>query len=93
MPGQLNILRAEAGVPYEAVFEMDEVRSYIYIYIHIFLFLLSIYTDQLGIQEYCGLFSNRSVRYCKLSHIILYFILILILILFSIHTIIYDSIH
>ena len=27
MPGQLNVLLAEAGVPYEDVFEMDEVNK------------------------------------------------------------------
>ena len=27
MPGQLNVLLAEAGVPYEDVLEMDEVNA------------------------------------------------------------------
>ena len=27
MPGQLNVLLAEAGVPYEMVYEMDEVND------------------------------------------------------------------
>lgn len=27
MPGQLNVLLAEAGVPYDIVYEMDEVRT------------------------------------------------------------------
>jgi NAD(P) transhydrogenase len=27
MPGQLNVLLAEAGVPYDIVHEMDEVRA------------------------------------------------------------------
>lgn len=28
MPGQLNVLLAEAGVPYDVVYEMDEVNQH-----------------------------------------------------------------
>jgi hypothetical protein len=32
MPGQLNVLLAEAGVPYDVVYEMDEVNQHMETY-------------------------------------------------------------